>query len=99
MNAAYYFQYQANYDNDHWMYDRTYLKMREVSLTYNFPRRFVDNLGIGLNSASLSFVASNPWLIYSAVPNFDPSESSTDWLEGGQNPSSRTFGFTFRCRF
>ena len=99
MNAAYYFQYQAMYDNDHWMYDRTYLKMREVSLTYNFPRRFVDNLGIGLNSASLSFVASNPWLIYSAVPNFDPSESSTDWLEGGQNPSSRTFGFTFRCRF
>lgn len=99
MQATYYYQYQAQYDNDHWMYDRTYLKMREVSLTYDFPKRFVNNLGIGLNSASLSFVASNPWLIYSAVPNFDPSESSTDWLEGGQNPSSRTFGFTFRCRF
>ena len=99
MQATYYFQYQAMYDNDHWMYDRTYLKLREVSLTYTVPRKFINNLGIGLNSASISFVASNPWLIYSAVPNFDPSESSTDWLEGGQNPSSRTFGFTFKCRF
>ena len=99
MQATYYFQYQAQYDNDHWMYDRTYLKMREIALTYTLPKRFINNLGIGLNSASVSFVASNPWLIYSAVPQFDPSESSTDWLEGGQNPSSRTFGLTFKCMF
>ena len=99
MQATYYFQYQAMYDNDHWMYDRTYLKMREVSLTYTVPRKFIDSLGIGLSGASFSFIAGNPWLIYSAVPNFDPSESSTDWLEGGQNPSSRTFGITFKCRF
>ena len=93
------FQYKANYDNDGVLYKRTYLKMRELSLTYALPRTFVKNLGIGLNSASVSFVATNPWLIYSACPNFDPSESSSNYLESGQTPASRTFGLTFRCMF
>ena len=93
------FQYKANYDNDGVLYKRTYLKMRELSLTYALPRTFVKNLGIGLNSASVSFVATNPWLIYSACPNFDPSEASSNYLESGQTPASRTFGLTFRCMF
>ena len=93
------FQYKANFDNDGVLYKRTYLKMRELSLTYALPRTFVKNLGIGLNSASVSFVATNPWLIYSACPNFDPSESSSNYLESGQTPASRTFGLTFRCMF
>ena len=93
------FQYKANFDNDGVLFKRTYLKMRELSLTYALPRTFVKNLGIGLNSASVSFVATNPWLIYSACPNFDPSESSSNYLESGQTPASRTFGLTFRCMF
>ena len=26
----------ANYDLDEWIYDRTYVKMRELALTYDF---------------------------------------------------------------
>jgi len=99
IQSWYYYMYKANYDNDSYLYKRTYLKMREISLTYSLPKRFVKNLGIGLNSASLSFVATNPWLIYTAVPNFDPSEASSNYLESGQTPASRTFGVTFRCMF
>ena len=99
IQSWYYSVYKACYDNDSWMYKRTYLKMRELSLTYALPRKFVNNLGIGLNSASVSFVATNPWLIYSACPNFDPSEASSNFLESGQTPASRTFGLTFKCMF
>lgn len=99
IQSWYYYYNKSNYDNDGVLFKRTYLKLRELSLTYALPRKFVNSLGIGLNSASVAFVATNPWLIYSACPNFDPSESSSNYLEGGQTPSSRTFGLTFRCMF
>ena len=99
IQSWYYYYNKSNYDNDGVLFKRTYLKLRELSLTYALPRKFVNSLGIGLNSASVSFVATNPWLIYSACPNFDPSEASSNYLEGGQTPSSRTFGLTFRCMF
>ena len=99
MNAYHYFHYQAYYDNDNWVYDRTYLKMREVSLNYAFTRSQLSKLNIGLESASISVVATNPWLIYSAVPNIDPSETGTNWLEGGQASSTRSLGVTVKLGF
>lgn len=99
MNAYNYYHYQAYYDNDNWVYDRTYLKMRELSLSYNFSPALLAKAKIGLSSASVSFVATNPWLIYSACPNIDPSESSTNWIEGGQAASTRSFGLTVKLGF
>ena len=99
MNAYYYYHYKAYYDLDEWVYDRTYVKMRELSLTYDFPKNLLKKAGIGLNDASISFVANNPWLIYSACPNVDPSEAGSNWLEGGQAASTRSFGFTVKLGF
>lgn len=94
MNAYYYYHYKAYYDLDSWVYSRSYLKMREISLTYDFPKSLISKLH--LSNASISFVASNPWLIYSACPNVDPSETGDNWLEGGQAASTRSFGFTVK---
>ncbi|MGM9760412.1 MAG: TonB-dependent receptor domain-containing protein, partial [Parabacteroides sp.] len=99
MNAYYYYHYMSYYDLDSFVYDRTYLKMRELSLTYDFPRSFLSKAKIGLSDASISFVATNPWLIYSACPNVDPSETGDNWLEGGQAASTRSFGFTVKLGF
>ncbi len=99
MNAYYYYHYKAYYDLDSWVYSRSYLKMRELSLTYDFPKSILSKANIGLTNASLSFVASNPWLIYSACPNVDPSETGDNWLEGGQAASTRSFGFTVKLGF
>ena len=99
MNAYQYFHYLANYDLDQWVYDRTYVKLRELSLTYDFPKNLLKKAGIGLNDASISFVANNPWLIYSACPNVDPSETGSNWLEGGQAAATRSFGFTVKLGF
>ena len=102
-DAYSYYHNLANYANDTWVYDRTYVKLRELSLRYDLPKSFLYNLGIGITKASVAFVATNPWLIYSAVPNIDPSEigSGTDYnfLEGGQALSSRTFGLTLNITF
>ena len=99
MNAYQFYHYEAYYDNDRWVYDRTYVKMRELSMGYDLAPSLLNKLNIGLTSASISFVANNPWLIYSAAPNIDPSESNTNWLEGGQAASTRSFGFTVKLDF
>lgn len=99
MNAYYYYHYKAYYDLDSWVYSRSYLKMRELSVSYEFPKALLAKAKIGLSNASISFVASNPWLIYSACPNVDPSETGDNWLEGGQAASTRSFGVTVKLGF
>lgn len=101
-DAYQYYHYKAYYDNDSWAYDRTYVKLREVSLKYEFSKKFLNNLGIGLSQASIAFVANNPWLIYSACPNLDPSEisgASYFFIEGGQALSTRSFGLSINVTF
>lgn len=102
VDAYNWYHYRAYYDCDSWIYDRTYVKLREVSLRYDLPKKFVNNLGIGLSQASIAFIANNPWLIYSACPNLDPSEVSGAeyyYLEGGQALSTRSFGLSLNVTF
>jgi TonB-linked SusC/RagA family outer membrane protein len=84
------------------MYDASYLKMREISLSYQLPSKFVKKLNLGLTDASIALNIQNPWLIYSGVPNIDASEISHAWgnyLEMGQIFSTRTWGFTLNLTF
>jgi TonB-linked outer membrane protein, SusC/RagA family len=102
MDAYYYYYYKYRYGNDCWLYDRSYLKLRELSIRYDVPQTLVDKLNIGLRNVSVAFVATNPWLIYSAAPNLDPSElggAEYNFLEGGQAISTRTFGVTLKASF
>lgn len=102
VDAYQYYHYKAYYDCDSWVYDRTYVKLREVSLKYDLPGKLLKNLGIGISKASVAFVATNPWLIYSACPNLDPSEIAGvtyNYLEGGQAMSTRSFGLTVNITF
>lgn len=99
MNAYYYYHYKAYYDLDSFVFSRTYLKMRELSLSYEFPKSLLSKAKIGLSQASVSLVASNPWLIHSACPNVDPSETGDNWLEGGQAASTRSIGLTVKIGF
>lgn len=101
IDAFYYFYYQYVYDQDSTVFNRSYLKMRELALRYNMPKNIVNKIK-GISSASVAFVATNPWLIYSAVPHIDPSElggASYNFLEGGQAVSTRSFGVTLNVTF
>lgn len=102
VDAYRYYHYLAYYNCDNWVYDKTYVKLRELSVGYEIPSKVLKSLGIGLSKASVAFVATNPWLIYSACPNIDPSEIAGveyNYLEGGQALSTRSFGFTVNLTF
>lgn len=102
MDAYLYYHYLAYYDLDEWVYDRTYVKLREVSLAYKVPSKWLKGNLPFVSAASVAFVATNPWLIYSACPNIDPSEiagATYGYIEGGQAISTRTFGLSVNVTF
>jgi hypothetical protein len=77
-----------------YVYDASYVKLREVKLGYAVPSSFSGRLGI--SSAYVAVVGRNLWL-HTSVPNIDPetafSNGNAQGLEHGQFPSARSFGF------
>lgn len=85
-----------------YVYDQTNVRLREVSLTYSFPRKMLEKTFI--RGASLSAVGRNLLFIYKNVDNFDP-ESSYSTSNFGQGvlfyalPTTRSFGLTLNVNF
>ena len=89
---------------EEWLYDASYIKLRQASLGYNFPKSMIENLPF--ENVKVSVYANNLWLIYSSVKGIDPSEiedyyssGNARWVEAGQNPSQRTFGMDIKLTF
>jgi Outer membrane cobalamin receptor protein len=77
-----------------YVYDASYVKLRELKLGYAVPTSLSGKLGI--SSAYVALVGRNLWL-HTSVPNIDPetafSNGNAQGLEHGQFPSARSFGF------
>ncbi|MGB8193423.1 MAG: hypothetical protein WCF67_15940, partial [Chitinophagaceae bacterium] len=84
---------------DEYVYDLTFVKLRELSVGYNIPVNKIGTISKWLNRATFSLVARNPVLIYAKTKDFDPSEVSSISGEAGQFPGSRGFGFNLRLGF
>ena len=86
-----------NIFNDY-VYDLTFVKLRELSMGYRIP---VSKLGIGkyIQNATFSVVARNPWLIYAKTRDFDPSEITSVFGENGQLPGTRSMGVNLKIGF
>jgi hypothetical protein len=84
--------------HDNWIYDQTFLKLREVALGYNVPKSLLGNGPF--KTLYIGAVVRNPWLIYGAVgKGVDVSEAETYWTEGGQLPTVRSFGLNVKIGF
>jgi TonB-linked SusC/RagA family outer membrane protein len=83
------------------VYDATYVKLREMNLTYNFPSSLFQKIFI--KGASFSLVGSNLWIIYKKLPYADPESGlGAGNLQGfstGSLPSTRDFGFDVKLSF
>jgi TonB-linked SusC/RagA family outer membrane protein len=83
-------------------FDATYLKLKEVRLTYNFPSKLLEKAKI--KAASISFVGRNLFL-FSAVPTIDPETFSIrnnhiiQGFESGQFPPTRSFSINLQVKF
>ena len=81
------------------IYDNSYVKMRELTFGYTFPKKLIERY---VESLSVSFVARNPFIIYKNVPNIDPDSNyntSAIGLEYGSLPSRRSFGLNVNIKF
>lgn len=94
----YFHQFRAANISEPFVYDLTFVKLREFSVGYKLP---VKKMGLDkvLQNATFSIIARNPLLIYAKTRNFDPSEISQVQGEDGQQPGTRSIGFNLRLGF
>lgn len=81
------------------IYDNSYIKCREITFGYTFPRKWLGNF---VQDMSVSFVARNPFIIWKNIPNIDPDSNyntSGMGLEYGSLPSRRSYGFNVNVKF
>lgn len=100
VNPQEYWTYVTTQTARPFIYDNTYVKLREFTLSYAFPRRM---LGKVVNALSVSFVARNLFNLYKNVPNIDPDSNYNNGtgmgLEFGSLPSRRSFGLNVNLKF
>lgn len=94
------FGYARN-PNKTFVYDASYVKLREVTLTYSIPTRVLENTFI--RGASFSLIGSNLWIIHKNLPHADPEASqSAGNIQGWQSgvmPTTRNIGFSVNLNF
>lgn len=84
---------------DEFVYDLTFVKLRELSLGYQIPINKIGNLNKWMTRATFSLVGRNLWLIHAKTKDFDPSEIANISGETGNFPGTRGFGFNLRVSF
>jgi hypothetical protein len=76
------------------VYERTFLKLREVSLTYNVPDNVVANLGF-IKDISVSFIGQNVLFWARDFKYSDPDGGTEDFAD----PSVRYLGGNIKLSF
>jgi TonB-linked SusC/RagA family outer membrane protein len=96
----YYQQFQTNTIAEEYIHEASYIKLRDVSLSYDFGKmlssqRYIKGLTIGIVGRNLARFGmskdnKNSW---------DPSEISGTGFESGQLPGTRSYGVNVRLTF
>jgi TonB-linked SusC/RagA family outer membrane protein len=96
-----YYMYVANNISEEFVYDASFVKLREIALTYNFPKSLSGKIGV--SRLALSFVGRNLYTLYSKVPMVDPESGYTSdnaqGLEEWGLPATRSWGFNLNIHF
>ena len=82
------------------IYDASYVKLRELSLSYSLPSKLVNAFA---NRVEVSLVGRNLWIIHKNVPYADPESGlgvgpAQGYLSGSY-PTVRTMGFKLEVGF
>ncbi|MBX2924791.1 MAG: SusC/RagA family TonB-linked outer membrane protein [Chitinophagaceae bacterium] len=77
--------------NNYFYYSGSYLKMRELVLTYQLPSRWTKGI---FNTTSVSFIGNNLFIL-AKIPNVDPDAERDDL----QTPSMRSVGVNINLKF
>jgi TonB-linked SusC/RagA family outer membrane protein len=84
------------------VYDGSFVKLREVTLSYEFPRSIFSGAN-AIKGMSIGFYGRNLWIIHKNLPDADPEDGlSAGNLQGyqvGSYPTVRTFGVNLNVKF
>ncbi|MFC2701889.1 SusC/RagA family TonB-linked outer membrane protein [Segatella oris] len=102
-DAKKYYMLTATGENDlagYYTYSATNVRLQELTLSYRFNPRWFKNI---VKDLTLSFIATNPWMIYCKAP-FDPELTSSTGTYGQGNdyfmqPSLKSYGFSVKFKF
>ena len=91
----------ATTPNAEHVHDASFVKLREMSLTYNFSQKTLDVLPF--TSASVSIIGRNLWIIHKNLPYSDPeaglSSGNIQGYQSGAYPSIREIGASLKLQF
>ncbi len=94
------FDYDAS-PTARYVLDASYVKLRELALSYSIPNSVLSSTFI--KSASVSLVARNLWIISKNTYHFDPeaalSSGNQQGIENGTYPTTRTYGIDLKFSF
>ncbi|CAA0152155.1 SusC/RagA family TonB-dependent receptor precursor [Tenacibaculum maritimum] len=84
------------------VFDASYVKLREVVLSYSIPKDWIENTGI--NDLKFSLVGRNLAILHKNAPHIDPetgfsADNGDQGLEFGQIPSVSSYGFNMSLKF
>lgn len=83
------------------IYDASYIKMREITLSYTLPQNISKK--INAENVSVSIVSRNPFIIHKNVPNVDPDSNYNNGngqgFEYGSLPGRRSWGVNLNIKF
>ncbi|HMZ24961.1 MAG TPA: hypothetical protein PLG24_08450, partial [Saprospiraceae bacterium] len=92
----------ANNPNEAFIYDASFVKLRELNLTYSFDKSLFTNSKF-VKGADISLTGRNLWILYKNLPYADPedvySAGNLSGHQGGAYPTVRTFGFNVKLKF
>jgi len=84
------------------VYDASYIKLREAIISYTIPKSTVDRLRV-FKGIDLQLIGRNLWIIHKNLPYADPEETvSAGNFQGyqvGAYPTVRTVSFNLKLRF
>ena len=104
--ASYHVNAQTYYESymfglgEEWLYNNSYVKLRQARIDYSLPSDLLTNTPF--KDVNIGAYANNLWLIYSSIDGIDTSEIEDPdyaWTEGGQLPMARTIGLNVTLSF
>jgi TonB-linked SusC/RagA family outer membrane protein len=83
---------------ERYVYDASYVKLRELRLSYNLPAAWANRI-MGAHAATIAFTGRN-LKMWTNVPNIDPefaySSRNDQGIEVNMSPNPRSIGFNLR---
>jgi hypothetical protein len=88
---------------DEWLYDASFVRLREARLGYTFSKKKIGNLP--LNKINIALIARNPLMLWQKAPQglnsaeLAKGSENVNWLETGQLVTVRSYGVSLNVTF